>query len=44
MKHPLAVVLALSLGTATLLMVTLAQLPGGYTFPDRSTATEYPGP
>jgi hypothetical protein len=44
MKHPLAVVLALSLGTATLWMVTLAQLPGGYTLPDRSTATEYPGP
>jgi hypothetical protein len=27
MKHPLATMLALSLGTATLWMVTLAQLP-----------------
>jgi hypothetical protein len=44
MKHPLATVLALSLGTATLWMVTLAQLPGGYTFPDHSTRTEMPGP
>lgn len=44
MRHPLATVLALSLGTATLWLVTLAQLPHGYTFPDRSTATEYPGP
>jgi len=44
MRHPLATVLALSLGTAVLWMVTLAQLPGGYTFPDRSTVTEYPGP
>ena len=44
MRHPLATVLALSLGTATLWLVTLAQLPGGYTFPDRSTVIEYPGP
>ena len=45
MRHPLAVVLAVSLGTATLWMVTLAQLAQPtYTLPDRSTATEYPGP
>jgi len=44
MRHSLAVVLAVSLGATTLWMVTLAQLPGGYTFPDRSTVTEFPGP
>jgi len=44
MRHPLAIVLAVSLGAAILWLVTLAQLPGEYTFPDRSTTTEYPGP
>lgn len=43
-KHPLALVLALAIGTSAAWLGTMAQLPGSYVFPDHSTRTQFPGP